>query len=118
MARLSKKKVIESIQHYNGNISAVARSFGVSRRAVYDFVKDKHPDLWEFVTEQREEWKDDAESELMRQAMEESNTTALIFFLKTQAKDRGYTERQEITGADGANLVERIIVEVARDDSD
>ena len=101
MARLTKKKVQESIEHYSGNISAVARSFGVSRRAVYNFVKDKHPDLWEAVQEEREKWIDDAESELMRQAMEDGNTTALIFFLKTQGKSRGYTERQEITGADG-----------------
>lgn len=102
--RLSKKKVIESINHYNGNISAVARSFGVSRRAVYNFVKDKYPELWQLVQEKREEWLDDAESELMRQAMEDSNTTALIFFLKTQGKGRGYTERQEISGPDGEDL--------------
>jgi len=111
MARLSKKKVTESIEHYNGNISAVARSFGVSRRAVYNFVKDKYPDLWEIVQEQREMWKDDAESELMRQAMEDKNTTALIFFLKTQAKDRGYTERQEHTGADGSAIVFKVVRE-------
>lgn len=102
--RLTKKSAAESIKHYNGNISAVARSFGVSRRAVYDLL-DKHPDLKELVYEQREAWKDDAESELMRQAMEDKNTTALIFFLKTQAKDRGYIERQEHTGADGGPIV-------------
>ena len=45
---------------------------------------------------------DDAETELRRQANEDRNTTALIFFLKTQGKGRGYTERHEVTGADGA----------------
>ncbi len=29
---------------------------------------------------------------------------AIAFYLKCQAKDRGYVERQEITGADGAPL--------------
>jgi hypothetical protein len=32
------------------------------------------------------------------------NVTAIIFYLKTQAKDRGYVERQELTGADGGKL--------------
>lgn len=101
MARLAKRSVKASIAKYFGNISAVARSFGVSRNAVYNFVKIKHPEMWAYVEEQRQVWLDDAESELRRQAMEDGNTTALIFFLKTQGKGRGYTERQEITGAGG-----------------
>ena len=30
--------------------------------------------------------------------------TSIIFFLKTKAKDRGYIERKEFTGADGTPL--------------
>ena len=37
--------------------------------------------------------------------MKEGDTTMLIFYAKTQMKDRGYNERQEITGADGAPLM-------------
>jgi hypothetical protein len=34
--------------------------------------------------------------------IDDLNPTMIIFYLKTQAKDRGYVERQEVTGADSA----------------
>jgi hypothetical protein len=34
----------------------------------------------------------------------EGDTAAIIFASKTQLKDRGYIERQELTGADGDKL--------------
>lgn len=103
MARLAKRKVIEKIIEHNGNISAVARAFQQPRSAVYKFCKEKYPELWSVVEEAREIMKDDAESELYRQ-IRKGNTTALIFYLKTQAKDRGYVERQEHAGVKDAPL--------------
>ncbi len=43
---------------------------------------------------------DNVESALYKSAIE-GNTTAQIFYLKTQGKNRGYVERQEITGYEG-----------------
>jgi hypothetical protein len=51
---------------------------------------------------------DNAETALYDDALN-GNTTALIFFLKTQGKSRGYTERQELTGADGDVITIRVI---------
>jgi len=41
----------------------------------------------------------------MMKLIDDLNPTMIIFYLKTQAKDRGYVERQEVTGADGGAVM-------------
>lgn len=103
MARLTKKALIEEIHKYNGNISAVARAFDKSRKWIYQYIKELNPELWEEVIQAREAMKDSAESQLYKNILN-GKEASLIFYLKTQAKDRGYIERQEITGAEGGAL--------------
>jgi len=91
--RVSKKAVEEKIIDKRGNLSMVARAFGKSRTWLYNYLND-NPCLKKTVEEARESLKDDAESELQKQ-MFRGNITALIFYLKTQAKDRGYVERSQ-----------------------
>ena len=43
------------------------------------------------------------------QEINAGNITAIIFFLKTQAKHRGYVERQEFTGKDSGDIPIRIV---------
>lgn len=92
-----------------GNVSAVARSFEISRNAVYKRI-NKSVKLQNALKESRETMLDNAETELYDQALS-GNTTALIFLLKTQGKGRGYVERSEVTGADGEVLIVKRIVE-------
>jgi hypothetical protein len=47
---------------------------------------------------------DICEAELWK-LIKEGNSTAIIFFLKTKGKVRGYVERQELTGSDGSPVV-------------
>ena len=111
MARLTKKRVSKELETYSGNISAVARAFGVTRTAVYNYIKKY--DMWHLVEEQREKILDNVESKMYSLALS-GNTTAMIFFLKCQGKHRGWVERQEITGVDGGDV--NITVKVIDDE--
>ena len=93
--RAGKKAISNKITEKRGNLSAVARAFGRSRTWLYNNLNDKYPELWDIVEEARESLVDDVESELQKQIFK-GNIAAIIFFLKTQGKSRGYVERQEL----------------------
>lgn len=96
MAILKTDTVIDAIYEMHGNLTAVARKFRTTRNRMYRFV-DKHPSVKDALEESRERMLDNAESVLYRKVLSGEDTTALIFFLKTQGARRGYTERQHVT---------------------
>ena len=104
---VSKKQYIEAIHNSRGLLTAAAKSLGVTRKAIYDAAK-RHPEVQKAIEEARERTTDLAEGKLYQQ-INEGNMTAIIFYLKTQGKKRGYVERQEVTGAEGNELTVRII---------
>ena len=103
MKKLSVDRVAEQLRAHEGNLAAVGRAFGVTRTAVSLYVT-RHPELIAVRDEARESMKDDAESVLYRQ-VKEGEAWAVCFFLKTQAKDRGYIERTEVEQTTNARLV-------------
>lgn len=96
MATLTAEAVIAKIRELNGNLAAVARAFRVSRSTVYRFL-ETHPTVQQALTETRETMLDNAESVLYSKVLA-GDTVALIFFLKTQGRRRGYVERVEQSG--------------------
>jgi hypothetical protein len=99
MANTPSVKDIEPlVERYKGNIAAIARHFGVSRGTIYNRMAESVT-LKAAMEDERQTMLDNAESALYKQAME-GNTTALIFLLKTQGKQRGYTERVEVQERD------------------
>jgi predicted DNA-binding protein YlxM (UPF0122 family) len=100
--KLAVKPLYDAIYQKDGNISEIARAFGVSRSTVYRKI-EKHDSLQEALADARESFIDFAESKL-RTEVKKGNITAIIFTLKTLGKHRGYVERQEITGKDGGKL--------------
>jgi hypothetical protein len=77
-----------------GIVTAICRRLNVSRPTFYTLMK-KSPTVRDALDNEREGMKDMAESSLMRQ-IQDGNTTATIFYLKTQARDRGYVERVQV----------------------
>lgn len=102
MVKLSAEKLIPLIEELNGNLSMVSRKLGVARNTVYRFISDK-PTIQQALSDAREKMIDNVESKLYSKALD-GDTTAMIFFLKTQGKSRGYVERQEVTGANGGKV--------------
>jgi hypothetical protein len=80
----------------------------VERATLYVWIESEG--LEEAVIEGRNRRLDFAES-MLDKGMKDGNMTAIIFYLKTQGKSRGYVERQEVTGADGKKLFEVTIID-------
>ncbi len=109
MGVLTIKGVAGKIREARGNLAAVGRAFAVTRQAVYQFVRDK-PDLMAVCMECRETVKDDVESSLYDAALA-GDPWAVQFYLKTQARDRGYTDTHshEHSGPGGTPITTIII---------
>ena len=100
---LTAERMIKAIEEANGYVSAACHALGCSRQHWYNKLK-QYPTVQQAITEIREKRTDFVESKMM-ELIKDLNPTMIIFYLKTQAKDRGYIERHELTGADGGPIV-------------
>lgn len=76
-----------------GNVSIACIKANVGRSTYYKWMRE-NPSFKKNVENLKEGMIDFAESKLF-QEIQKGNTTAILFFLKTQGKDRGYVERME-----------------------
>lgn len=98
-----KKRVLEELEKAHGVVSVACHNSGISRSTFYNW-KNTDSEFAEGIIEANEAAIDHVESKLFGR-VDSNDTTAIIFFLKTRAKERGYVERQEVTGKDGDPLV-------------
>lgn len=103
--KITVKGAADALMAARGNLSMAARKLGVSRSGLDKFVQ-AHPELQDVRVEAKEAMLDVAEDQLFS-LIHTGDIRAITLYLKTQGKDRGYTERQEITGRDGGALVAR-----------
>ena len=110
------KKFLNAIPDSGGFITTIAKRVGCARQTVYSAIV-KYPTVKQAIADEKDQITDMVENQLLKQ-IREGNTTAAIFYLKTQAKDRGYVERQEVTGKDGEPMRVKFIDYGLDDDTD
>jgi len=101
--KFTVEQVISAIQEVRGEngsrtygvATVVAKRLGCHPNTIRNYAR-RHTEIETALRNEREIGKDFAESALFKQ-IAKGNITAIIFYLKTQAKDRGYIERSEIT---------------------
>ena len=93
----------QSIIATRGNILAASANLKCSRMTLYKKIRNSER-LQKVLLAQREEMLDFAEAKLYQQ-IRNDNITAIIFYLKTQGRSRGYTQRVELDGTENGTPI-------------
>ena len=99
--RYSAQQMANAIREARGFVTVAAEKLGCHRATVQRYIND-YATVQDALTDAREKRHDFVENKLMT-AIQDGNITAIIFYLKTQCKDRGYIERNhtEVSGPQG-----------------
>ncbi len=92
----STSEFLKAIDKSGGYVSLIAERVGCAPKTVYKWIS-KDEDVREAIEKEKLKQIDHAEGKL-QSLIQKENPTAIIFYLKTQGKDRGYVERQEVAG--------------------
>jgi hypothetical protein len=95
-------EIISALVEKKGLVYLAAKRLACSPNTIYARARTS-PAVAEAIASQRGEVVDTAEMKLF-EAIEAREAWAIALTLKTLGKDRGYVERQEMTGADGLPL--------------
>ena len=96
---IKKESLLKALEQSLGIVTVACKKADVPRSTFYKWLNEDD----EFAKEVKDIENialDFAESQLHKQ-ISENSTSATIFYLKTKGKNRGYVERQEITGVEG-----------------
>lgn len=103
---IKKKTLIEAYRKSFGNISVACRSIGIDRSTHYRWLKEDEQFAKAIEEiEPDEDLVDFAENALQKK-IQDGDTTAIIFTLKTKGKKRGYVERVENVEIEQPSIVE------------
>jgi Bacterial regulatory protein, Fis family len=100
--RYKKAEIAEALRRTLGVRSAAANALGCVPATITKYLK-QYPDLADVQREAEASAIDLAESKLYK-LIQSGNLTAIMFFLRTKGRGRGYNERYEISGPDGKDI--------------
>lgn len=106
---IKKNAIIQALEKSLGVVTSACKQVGIGRTTFYEWLNND-PEFAKQVAEIQNVALDFAESQLHKQ-IGDGSTSATIFYLKTKGKNRGYIERQEITGAEGERLFQVKIID-------
>ena len=99
--RFTVRRVAGALRRTAGIKTAAAELLGCDRSTITRYI-NRYPKLQALEMEIADRTVDLAEDKLLK-AIEQGNMTAIIFYLKTKGKHRGYTQKQEPGGARNAD---------------
>ena len=112
---IHKKAMLEALEKTLGIVSSAAKIAGIARQYHYEWLKEDE-EYAKAVEELSNISLDFGESQLHKR-MKDGSDAAIIFFLKTKGRKRGYTERSEIE-MNGNLKHEGITVNIVRTNKD
>lgn len=89
-----KKTFLQALEKNLGIVTQTAKQVGVHRSTYYDWLA-ADSEFRDAAEEIQEVALDFVEGKLLKRINDESDT-AILFYLKTKGKNRGYVERQEV----------------------
>jgi len=116
--KYTTEQMIDAIKGTGGVKTVIAQRLECHRHTVDNYI-ERHPTVKRAYEAERETVADFAESVVIgnirlafkkqKEDQEVVDSTDAKWFLAMKAKDRGYAERKEITGADGEGVVINLI---------
>jgi len=106
--KFSARQVANALTETKGMVTLAAKRLNCDYNTVIAYI-NRYDGVRKARDTAREEMGDAAELKLYQQAVNEGNTTALIFLLKTQFRNRGYTEKLLIEGNIQLELVNQVV---------
>jgi len=95
-------RIIKAIKAANGLLTMAAAKSGIGYRTVCRYVAE-YPSVKEAAQDAKESMLDFAEGKLYSK-IKAGDNIAILFYLKTQGKARGYIERQEFANPIGESF--------------
>lgn len=108
----NKDEFLQILEASAGLVATACKKANISRGTYYRWYREDE-NFAERADDVKEMQKDAAEALILKK-MKDGDTSMLIFYAKTQMKDRGYVERKELVGKDGKDLIKKEEIDLSK----